>query len=101
MKDEEKEKKLISLFAPLRSEAFWARQKAEIMAAAGETRGLTSRAWLLAPAAAMAALLVVVLVRGPREARVEETQIVSTAFLENLDLLDDMDVLEAVTEEDL
>ena len=98
MKDEEKEDKLVSLLAARRSEAFWARQKAEIMSAAGGKR-LVMRLWLLAPAAAMAAMLV--LARGPRQPLPEVQVAVSTAFLENLDLLDDMDVLEAVTEEEL
>jgi len=100
MKDEEKEEKLIALLAPRRSEAFWAMQKARIMAAAAEKPGL-ARAWLLAPAAVAAALLVVVLARGPRQLPVAEPATVSTAFLEHLDLLDDMDVLEAVPEEEL
>jgi len=100
MKDEEKEEKLIALLAPRRSEVFWSRQKAQIMAAAAQKRGLM-RVWVLAPAAAIAALLVVVLARGPRQPPQEEPQVVSTAFLEHLDLLDDMDVLEAVPEEEL
>jgi hypothetical protein len=100
MKDEEKDEKLTALLSARRSEAFWAGQKARIMAVAVEKPGL-KRAWLLAPAAVAAALLVVVLARAPREFPAGETQAVSTAFLEHLDLLDDMDVLEAVTEEEL
>ena len=100
MKDEEKEEKLIELLAPRRSDAFWAGQKARIMAATAEKAAL-ARVWLLAPAAVAAALLVVLLARDPRQLPVGEPPTVSTAFLEHLDLLDDMDVLEAVPEEEL
>ncbi|HAF94461.1 MAG: hypothetical protein A2X34_07855 [Elusimicrobia bacterium GWC2_51_8] len=102
MKGKDKDEKLILLLAARKPDEFWARQKAEIMAAAGEKRGLTRSPWLLAPAAAVAAaMLVLVLARVPRHAPADAPQAVSTAFLENLDLLDDMDVLEAVTEEEL
>lgn len=100
MKDDEKENKLISLLAVRRPEAFWQRQQNAITGAAAKSRG-SSRAWLLAPAAAAAAVLVVFLARLPGPAPAPETQIVSTAFLEHLDLLDDMDVLEAVPENEL
>lgn len=100
MKDEEKEEKLVSLLAVRRSEAFWSAQEARLMSAAAGKRSF-ARAWALAPAAAMAALLVLVLTRGPRQSPIGEPQGVSTAFLEHLDLLDDLDVLEAVPEEDL
>lgn len=99
MKDEEKEKKLLSLLAVGRPEAFWARQKQEISGAvSGKHR--VFRAWLLVPAAAMAALLVLALGRGHRVSH-DAPPAVSTAFLENLDLLDDMDVLEAIPDGDL
>ncbi|HAN03836.1 MAG: hypothetical protein A2X29_05885 [Elusimicrobia bacterium GWA2_64_40] len=98
--NEEKESKLVSLLAARRSEAFWRRQKAGILRAAVEERG-PRRAWLLAPAAALAALLVLVLARNPRQPVLDEPQAVSAAFIEHLDLLDDMDVLEAVPEEEL
>lgn len=99
MKDGEKEKKLISLLAVRRPEAFWRGQKAAIIGAAREDRG-ASGAWLLAPAAAVA-VLAVFLARPPGPAPEPETQSVSAAFLEHLDLLDDMDVLEAVPENEL
>jgi len=98
MKDEEKEKKLLSLMEVRRPEAFWRRQRNAIIGAAAEKRG-SARAWLLAPAAAAA--LVFVLARLPGPPSEPETQVVSTAFLEHLDLLDDMDVLEAVPENEL
>ena len=99
MKDEEKENELLSLLAVRRPEAFWLRQKNAITRAAYE-KNAVSRAWLLAPAAAAAAVLVMFLARTPQQAPAPET-LVSTAFLENLDLLDDMDVLEAVPENEL
>ncbi len=98
MKDNEKEEGLVSLLAARRSEAFWAAQRARITAGALQKR-VPARAWLLAPAAAAAAVLVVLLAK-PQPVPVPET-VVSTAFLEHLDLLDDMDVLEAVSEEEL
>ena len=49
----------------------------------------------------MAAIVIFALARAPHQAPPPAQQAVSTAFLENLDLLDDMDVLEAVREEDL
>lgn len=100
MKDEEKEKKLISLLAVERPEAFWTRQKKEIIGTVSGKR-MTSRAWLLVPATAMAGLLVFAAGRGSRQVVLDEAPSVSTAFLENLDLLDDMDVLEAIPEGDL
>ena len=100
MKDTEREEKLISLLAARRTDAFWAGQKARVTAAAAERRGLAG-AWMLAPAAAMAAVVIFALARAPHQAPPAAPQAVSTAFLENLDLLDDMDVLEAVREEDL
>ena len=99
MKDEEKEERLVSLLAARRSEAFWAAQRARITAGALQKSG-PARAWLLAPAAAAAALLIVLLAKPRLPVHVPETA-VSTAFLEHLDLLDDMDVLEAVSEEEL
>lgn len=99
MNDEEREKKLISLLAARRGEAFWAAQRARITAAAAEKRG-PARAWLLAPAAA-AVLLAVLLARPQRAPLETDPQAVSAAFIEHLDLLDDMDVLEAVPEEEL
>lgn len=99
MKDEEREEKLAALLAPRRSEAFWAGQKARIMAAAAEGRTF-SRAWLLAPVAA-AALLLLVPGREPRQPAADAPPAVTTAFLDHLDFLDDMDVLEALPEEEL
>ncbi len=99
MKDEEEDEKLIPLLSARRSEAFWNAQKAEILSAAGSRSGIR-RAWLLVPAAAMAALLVLALGRGHR-VNPDTPPAVSTAFLENLDLLDDMDVLEAIPDGDL
>lgn len=96
MNDDEKEKKLLSLMAAPRPEAFWARQKAGIISAAA-VHG-ASRAWVLAPAAA--AVLLVLLAK-PRVAPPPPEAAVSTAFLEHLDMLDDMDVLEAVPEDEL
>lgn len=96
----EKEEKLISLLAVRRGAAFWPRQKAAILRAAGEERG-PRRAWLLAPAAALAAILVLVLARGPQERLPDGPGAVSAAFIEHLDLLADMDVLEAIPEEEL
>ena len=100
MTDDEKEEKLIALLVTRRSDAFWAGQKARIMTAVTLKSGL-ARSWLLAPAAAIAALLVVVLARGPHQLPVVEAPVVTTAFLEHLDMLDDMDVLEVVREEEL
>lgn len=99
MKDHEKEEKLTALLAPRRSPAFWAGQKARIMAAAAEGRAF-SRAWLLAPAVA-AALLLLMPGREPRQPVIDTEPAVTTAFLEHLDFLDDMDVLEAMPEEEL
>ncbi|HBB67751.1 MAG: hypothetical protein A2X28_06145 [Elusimicrobia bacterium GWA2_56_46] len=98
MKDDEKDGKLLSLMEVRRPEAFWQRQRNAIIGAAAEKRG-PSRAWLLAPAAVAA--LVFFLARLPGPAPEPDAQIVSTAFLEHLDLLDDMDVLEAVPENEL
>ncbi|HBA59265.1 MAG TPA: hypothetical protein DCZ92_00290 [Elusimicrobia bacterium] len=100
MNDDEKDKKLLSLLAAPQSEAFWTRQKEAIIAATRRKSG-PARAWLLVPAAGLAALLVAVFgsqLQGPRS---DAPQAVSTAFLEHLDLLDDMDVLEAIPEEEL
>lgn len=99
MNEEEKERKLLSLLATRRSEAFWAAQRARLTSAAAGKRG-PARAWLLAPAAA-AALLAVLLARPQREPLQTEPQVVSAAFIEHLDLLGDMDVLEAIPEEEL
>lgn len=98
--NDEKEEKLISLLAVRRGAAFWPRQKAAILRLAGEERGARP-AWLLAPAAALAAILVLVLARGPRQELPSDPQAVSVAFIEHLDLLADMDVLEAIPEEEL
>lgn len=95
--NDEKEKKLLSLAEVRRSDAFWARQRAEILSAAN---GRTARTWLLVPAAAAAVLLVVLLANPKQEAPPPEA-VVSTAFLDHMDMLDDMDVLEAVPEEEL
>ncbi len=96
MNDEEKEKKLLSALAVSRPEAFWARQRAAIRAAAGPAR--RPRAWLLLPAAGLAALLVAVLAERTRRPSAPEPQAVSLAFIEHMDMLADMDVLEAVPE---
>lgn len=95
--NDEKEKELLSLVAVRRPDAFWARQRAEILSAA---RSGSARAWLLAPAAAAAVLLVVLLAKSRQEAPPPEA-VVSTAFLDHMDMLDDMDVLESVPEEEL
>jgi hypothetical protein len=99
MKDEEREGKLAALLAPRRSEAFWAGQKARIMTAAAGGRAFP-RAWLLAPVAAVA-LLLLVPGREPQQPAADMPTAVTTAFLEHLDFLDDMDVLEALPEEEL
>jgi hypothetical protein len=98
MKDEKKEKKLVSLLEVRRTEAFWFRQKNGIIGAVSE-KSAVSGGWLLAPVAAAA--LVIFLARMPGPAPEPDTKAVSTAFLEHLDLLDDMDVLEAVPENEL
>lgn len=100
MNDEERENKLISLLAPRRSEAFWAAQRSRVLAVA-PGKSASGRAWLLAPAAALAALLVILSARAPHRQPSEESPALSTAFIEHIDLLDDMDVLEALGEEDL
>jgi hypothetical protein len=94
------EEKLTSLLAPRRSEAFWAGQKARIMSASREKRALP-RAWLAVPALAAVALLLLVPGRAPRQPAADTDAAVTTAFLEHLDFLADMDVLEAVPEEEL
>ncbi|MHB0994946.1 MAG: hypothetical protein ACYC2I_01110 [Elusimicrobiales bacterium] len=94
--NEEKEKELLSLVAVRRPDAFWARQRAEILSAA---KSGPARAWLLAPAAA--AVLLVVLLANPKQEAPPPEAAVSTAFLDHMDMLDDMDVLEAVPEEEL
>ena len=97
MNYDEKEKKLFSLMEAKRPEAFWAAQAACIKAGAA---GRPFRAWVLAPVLGAAAVLVLLLARpGVRQPPPEAA--VSTAFLEHLDMLDDMDVLEAVPEEEL
>ena len=96
--NEEKEKKLYSLLAAKRPEVFWARQKAAILAGTSIRR--PSIAWLLAPAAAAAALLLFFFPKYAHFSPPEEAA-VSTAFLEHIDLLDDMDVIEAVPEDEL
>jgi len=98
MNDNEKEEKLLSLLAARRSEAFWSAQRARILSAAPRGRS-AAPAWLLLPAGA--ALLVAVLVRAPRPPEVQEPPAVTAAFIEHLDLLDDMDVLEALPEGEL
>ena len=101
MKDEEKDEKLISLLAVRRSDVFWARQKTEIMSIATQ-KHVAQRAWLLAPVLGMAALLVMVMSpRAPRQLPADGDKVVNTAFIEHLDMLADMDVLEAVPEEEL
>ena len=97
--NEEKEKELLSLLAVKRHEAFWQRQKREILARAGAAPS-HRKAWLLASAAAAAALFFFIS-RPQAPAPVPVAQLVSTAFLEHLDMLDDMDVLEAVPENEL
>lgn len=92
----EKEKELLSLLEVRRQDAFWAGQRARILSAAARP----ARAWLLAPVMAAAAVLVLLLARPGVKAPPAEA-VVSTAFLENLDMLDDMDVLEVVPEEEL
>ncbi|HAT72304.1 MAG TPA: hypothetical protein DCS63_05760 [Elusimicrobia bacterium] len=99
MKEEEKEKELAALLAVRRPEDFWLRQKNAIISAASEKRA-PARAWLLMPVAAAAALMLVFLARTPVRVPGPET-LISTAFLDHLDLLDDMDVLEAVPENEL
>lgn len=96
--NEDKEKKLISLMAVRRHDAFWQRQEKEILAAAAG-RPSHRKAWLLAPAAALAALLF--FTGRPQTPVPAPENLVSTAFLEHLDMLDDMDVLEAVPENEL
>jgi len=100
MNDDEQDKKLLSLLAAPRSEAFWTRQKTEILAATRRKNSL-ARAWLLVPAAGLAALLVAVFGSRLQQPHPVAPQAVSTAFLEHLDMLDDMDVLEAIPEEEL
>lgn len=103
---EEKEKKLISLLAVERPEAFWAAQRERIMSAA--TRPRPARFWL--PAAVVAAVMIAALALPWRTDRPPVTlqaplpadePPVSPAFLEHLDLLADMDVLESLPEEEL
>lgn len=96
--NEDKEKELISLLAVRRHEAFWQRQKKEILASSC-ARPSHRKAWILAPAAALAALLF--FTGRPQTPAPAPESLVSTAFLEHLDLLDDMDVLEAVPENEL
>ncbi len=98
MKDEEIVKKLAPLLAVRRPEEFWRRQKKNIIGAA-PGHSTVSGTWLLVPAAAAAAL-VIFLAREPR-GPAPEARAVSPAFLEHLDLLSDMDVLEAVPEKEL
>lgn len=99
MNAEEKEKKLLSLLRVERGEAFWSARRETISAAARADRP-AGRAWLLLPAAAAAVLLLFVLPErsGPPKPPPAEAS-VSGAFLENLDLLADMDVLESLPEE--
>lgn len=96
MNDEEKEKRVLSALAVSRPERFWAVQKAAIEAA---VRPPANRgAWLLLPAAGLAALLVAVMVEKAHRQAAPEPQAVSLAFIEHMDMLADMDVLEAVPE---
>lgn len=99
MNAEEREKKLLNLMRVERGEAFWAARREAISAAARADRP-AGRAWLLVPAAAAAALLLVAMPErgGPPQVPPMEAS-VSGAFLENLDLLADMDVLESLPEE--
>ncbi|MEW5906801.1 MAG: hypothetical protein AB1734_08505 [Elusimicrobiota bacterium] len=108
---EEKEKKLLSLLAVERPEAFWSAQRERIISAAGggaAARRRPARLWL--PAAAAAAVMIVALAlpwrsdRPPAALRTPSPAVeppVSPAFLEHLDLLADMDVLESLSEEEL
>ncbi len=98
MNEEEKEEKLLSLLSARRSPAFWSAQRARILSAAPQ-RSARGPAWLLLPASV--ALLVAVLVRAPRTPEVQEPPAITAAFIEHLDLLDDMDVLEALPEGEL
>ncbi len=97
--NDEKEKKLLSLLEVRRPEAFWNRQRGGILAAAAAPRHRA--AWMLVPAAAAAALLLMLLGRPKAPAPQPGPQMVSVSFLENLDMLADMDVLEAVPESEL
>jgi hypothetical protein len=97
--NDEKEKALFSLMAVRRHEAFWQRQKKEILAAASGVPA-HRKVWLLAPAGVLAAL-VFFAVRPHSPAPDPENRLVSAAFLEHLDMLDDMDVLESVPEKEL
>ncbi len=95
MNDEANEKKLLSALAVRRPESFWAGQRAAI---GGALRPPARAPWVLLPAAALAAFLVVVLAEKTRRPFVPEPQAVSLAFIEHMDMLADMDVLEAVPE---
>ncbi len=98
MRKDEREQRLSELLQVRRTEAFWAAQQARITAAAA--RPAPPRRWLLMPAAALSAALLLVLARDLRR-QPEPQPAVTAAFIEHLDLLDDMDVLEAVPEEEL
>ncbi len=95
--NEEKEMKLLSLMAVGRSDGFWLRQRNHILARTSVS-GRGAGRWLLVPAAALAAMLLFVARHRP-EAPVHEVQKVEISFLENLDLLSDMDVLESIPED--
>jgi len=100
MKDEQKEQKILSMMAARRPDGFWEAQKKRILGAV-EENPRNYRAWLFAPVAAAAVVMVFVLARGPSQVTPDEPGSVSTAFLDHLDLLDDMDVIESVPEEEL
>lgn len=100
MNDTGKEEKLISLLEVRRTDEFWAEKKEAILAAARPLPAV-ARTWLLVPAAALAMVLVLVLSRVPKPEPAAVQQPVSVAFLEHLDFLDDMDVLEAISEDEL
>ncbi len=96
MNADDKEKKLLGLLAPRRSEAFWAGRRAEIVSSA---RRRPLGRLVMVPALGVAVALLIVLLHPRKEA--PDRAVVSAAFLENLDMLDDMDVLEAVPEDRL
>ncbi len=95
MNGDEKDKRLFSLMAVRRGEAFWAGRRAAIISAVAE-KGQARRVVL--PALGLAAALLLVLLAPWRRPEPEQPA-VSAAFLENIDMLDDMDVLEALPEE--
>jgi hypothetical protein len=98
--DDPDDRRLADLLKVRRSETFWAAQRGRVngrLDAAAGRAGL--RAWVLVPSAVAAAVVGLVLARQPW--RTAPAPGPEPGLLEHLDMLEDMDVLESLTKENL